>query len=86
MSSSETNTGLEDNENNNNVNEKNADINAEKKCKMSEHSDGYFQCVWIWLCGLFGSITIEPAYFLFALGGGIYGIASEEIYIEKTCR
>lgn len=32
------------------------------------------------------AVTLEPAILLFCVAGGIYGIASEEVYIEKACR
>ena len=32
------------------------------------------------------NITIEPVYLLFVLNYGIFGIVSQDLYIEKVCR
>ena len=62
--------------------------NVGKKNNKEEANDElkFFDRVWNWFSVLLGTITIEPAYFLYALGFGLYDIASQEIYIEKTCR
>lgn len=69
-----------------NNDEENTAVNAAKKSKMPEDSLSIFDRLGMWLRVFWGAITIEPAYFLYTMGLGLYAIASQEIYIEKTCR
>ena len=32
------------------------------------------------------NITVEPCYFLFCVGTGLYMIVSAQLYIEKVCK
>ena len=70
-------------------------MNAETYNKVQENCDGmgqeddqpkFFQRVSSGASSFFGAVSIEPAFFLFALACGVYEIAGREIYIEKTCR
>ena len=48
--------------------------------KLSWHS------VWSQIRLFFVSITIEPAYLIFAISQGLYIIVSSELYISKVCK
>ena len=41
---------------------------------------------WRWTVTLFKTISVEPAYLIFAISQGLYLIVSAELYIDKVCK
>ena len=54
---------------------------------VSNSKSGFsVSCIKNRLIGIWKNITIEPVYLLFTLNYGIFGIVSQDLYIEKVCR
>ncbi len=46
---------------------------------------GWFRQAWAAIRLVVANITVEPVYFLFCVGTGLYMIVSGQLYIEKVC-
>ena len=54
---------------------------------VSNSKSGFsFACIKNRLIDIWKNITIEPVYLLFTFNYGIFGIVSQDLYIEKVCR
>ena len=73
-------------EENNNANPRGGEKSEDNKLVTIKESTRFPGRLWTVVSLFFGAITIEPGFFLFYVGYGIYDIAAQEIYIEKTCR